>query len=42
MKTKTLLFIYLLAKLLFLAVFFTRLEGLRLVRARRRPRVKYV
>jgi hypothetical protein len=36
MKTKALVVIYLLTKLLFLAVLFTRLEGRRLVRARRR------
>jgi hypothetical protein len=42
MKTKALITIYLLTKLLFLAVFFTRLESRRLVLARRRSRVKYV
>jgi hypothetical protein len=34
MGTKTLVFFYLFAKLLFLAVFFTRLEGRRLLRRR--------
>jgi hypothetical protein len=36
MKTKALIIVYLLTKLLFLAVFFVRLEGRRLVLARRR------
>jgi len=36
MKTKALIIIYLLTKLLFLAALFTRLEGRRLVLARRR------
>jgi hypothetical protein len=36
MKTKALVIIYLLTKLLFLAAFFTRLEGKRLILARRR------
>jgi hypothetical protein len=36
MKTSTLIIIYILTKLLFLAALFTRLEGRRLVRARRR------
>jgi hypothetical protein len=36
MKTKALIFIYLLTKLLFLAVFFIQLEGRRLILARRR------
>jgi len=40
MKTSTLVVIYLLTKLLFLAVLFTRLEGRRLVWARKRLRGK--
>jgi hypothetical protein len=36
METKTLIFIYFLAKLLFLAALFTRLEGRRLLWARKR------
>ena len=36
MKTKALIIVYLLTKLLFLAVFFVRLEGRRLVLARKR------
>ena len=42
MKTKTLLVLYLLTKLLFLAAFFVRLEGRRLVLARRRSWRKHV
>jgi hypothetical protein len=36
MKAKVLILIYLLAKLLFLAVFFTRLEGKRMIQKARK------
>jgi len=38
MKTKTLIFVYLLTKLLFLAALFTRLEGRSLVKRRIRAK----